>query len=100
MKQLKPAKEKFNLGKWLYEKLLLLVALVFEVAALLIDKGVVTGTEALEMRLTWIGIVIMLVYLVWNGLKQKYRYYSKKWGMGPYAEADPEDGDTNEKSDP
>lgn len=100
MKQLKPAKEKFNLGKWLYQKLLLLAALAFEVAALLIDKGVVTGTETLEMRLTWIGIVIMLVYLVWNGLKQKYRYYSRKWGMGPYAEAAPEDGDTNEKSDP
>lgn len=96
MKQLKPAKEKFNLGKWLYEKLLLLVALVFEVAALLIDKGVVTGTEALEMRLTWIGIAIMLVYLVWNGLKQKYRYYSRKWGMGPYAEPAADNGDESE----
>lgn len=96
MKQLKPAKEKFNLGRWLYEKLLLLIALGFEVTALLIDKGVVAGTEALEMRLTWIGIIIMVVYLVWNGLKQKYRYYSKKWGMGPYAEPTADNGDESE----
>lgn len=33
---------------------------------------------------------IVLIYLVIDGLKNKYKYYSKKWGMGPYAEVENE----------
>lgn len=35
-------------------------------------------------------MIIVLIYLVIDGLKNKYKYYSKKWGMGPYAEVENE----------
>lgn len=78
-------KENFSFPQFLRRKLLLLAALVCEVAALLMDKGVIVASDKLTMDLTVGGIVIVLVYLVIDGLKNKYRYYSKKWGMGPYA---------------
>lgn len=79
-------KEKFSLARFLRRKALLLAALVCEVAALLMDKGVIAATDELTMRLTVAGMIIVFIYLVIDGLKNKYKYYSKKWGMGPYAE--------------
>lgn len=79
-------KEKFSLARFLRRKALLLAALVCEVIALLMDKGVISATDELTMRLTVAGMIIVFIYLVIDGLKSKYKYYSKKWGMGPYAE--------------
>lgn len=80
------AKENFNIPQFLRRKFLLLAALVCEVVALLMDKGIISATDERTMELTIAGIVIVLVYLVIDGLKSKYRYYSKKRGMGPYAD--------------
>ena len=79
-------KEKFSLARFLRRKALLLAAHVCEVIALLMDKGVISATDELTMRLTVAGMIIVFIYLVIDGLKSKYKYYSKKWGMGPYAE--------------
>lgn len=80
------AKEKLSSAQFLRRKALLLAALVCEVAALLMDKGVIAATDELTMRLTVAGMIIVFIYLVIDELKSKYKYYSKKWGMGPYAE--------------
>lgn len=101
MKSSKPeTKEKFSIAKFLRNKALLLAALVCEVVALLIDKAVITGFDKYEMSLTFAGLILMFIYLVWDGLKRKYKFYSRKWGMGPYAEPVCEDdADSIEKSD-
>ena len=80
------AKEKLSSAQFLRRKALLLAALGCEVAALLMDKGVIAATDELTMRLTVAGMIIVFIYLVIDELKSKYKYYSKKWGMGPYAE--------------
>ena len=80
------AKEKLSPAQFLRRKALLLAALVCEVIALLMDKGVIAAADELTMRLTVAGMIIVFIYLVIDGLKNKYKYYSKKWGMGPYAE--------------
>lgn len=54
------------------------------------DKGIIAGSAELTNRLTVAGMIIVLIYLVIDGLKNKYKYYSKKWGMGPYAEVENE----------
>lgn len=79
-------KEKFSLARFLRRKFLLLAALACEVTALLMDKGIIAAADELTMRLTVAGMIIVFIYLVIDGLKNKYKYYSKKWGMGPYAE--------------
>lgn len=80
-------KEKFSLAQFLRRKFLLLAALACEITALLMDKGIIAATDELTMRLTVAGMIIVFIYLVIDGLKSKYKYYSKKWGMGPYAES-------------
>lgn len=87
-------REKSSLKKFLYSKLILLAALVCEVAAYLMVRGVVQGNEQAINGLTVAGVILLFVYLVKDGLTRKYRHYSKKWGMGPYAEptgSEPED---------
>ena len=79
-------REKFSPAQFLRRKFLLLAALACEVTALLMDKGIIAATEDLTMRLTVAGMIIVFIYLVIDGLKNKYKYYSKKWGIGPYAE--------------
>lgn len=56
----------------------------------MMDKGIIAGSDELTTRLTVAGMIIVLIYLVIDGLKNKYKYYSKKWGMGPYAEVENE----------
>ena len=89
MKNQRKENEKFSLAQFLRRKFLLLGALVCEVIALLMDKGIIAGSSELTTRLTVAGIIV-LIYLVIDGLKNKYKYYSKKWGMGPYAEVENE----------
>ena len=84
MKNQRKENEKFSLAQFLRRKFLLLGALVCEVIALLMDKGIIAGSDELA------GMIIVLIYLVIDGLKNKYKYYSKKWGMGPYAEVENE----------
>lgn len=84
MKNQRKENEKFSLAQFLRRKFLLLGALVCEVIALLMDKGIIAGSDELTTRLTVAGMIIVLIYLVIDGLKNKYKYYSKKWGMGPY----------------
>ena len=79
MKNQRKENEKFSLAQFLRRKFLLLGALVCEVIALLMDKGIIAGSDELTTRLTVAGM-----------LKNKYKYYSKKWGMGPYAEVENE----------
>ena len=87
-------KEKFSLKKFLYSKLILLAALGCEVIAYLMVKGVLQGEAQAVNGLTVAGVILLFIYLVKDGLTRKYRHYSKKWGMGPYAEpagSEPED---------
>lgn len=81
------SKEKLSLKNFIYTRILFVVALVCEVIALLMVKGVVQGDEQIINGLTLAGVLIMLIQLVIGGLISKYRHYSKKWGMGSYAEA-------------
>ena len=90
MKNQRKENEKFSLAQFLRRNFLLLGALVCEVIALLMDKGIIAGSAELTTRLTVAGMIIVLIYLVIDGLKNKYKYYSKKWGMGPYAEVENE----------
>lgn len=90
MKNQRKENEKFSLAQFLRRKFLLLGALVCEVIALLMDKGIIAGSAELTTRLTVAGMIIVLIYLVIDGLKNKYKYYSKKWGMGSYAEVENE----------
>lgn len=94
LKEQNQAKEAFSLKKYLYDKLFLLGALVIEVIAYLMVRGVISGDQQLINRLTVAGVILMFIYLVKDGLSRKYRYYSQKWGMGPYAapkDSEPED---------
>lgn len=83
MKNQRKENEKFSLAQFLRRKFLLLGALVCEVIALLMDKGIIAGSDELTTRLTVAGMIIVLIYLVIDGLKNKYKYYSKKWAWGP-----------------
>lgn len=85
-----------KVAKYLYWRILLIPALVFEVIALLIRKGIMTGTDQMISSFTVAGGVLVFVFLVIDGLSKKYREYSKKWGMGPYAE-NPEDSSDEEE---
>jgi len=89
-------KKENKVGKFLYWKILLIAALALEVIALLMRKGIMVGTEQMVSSFTAAGGVLVLIYLVIDGLSSKYRYYSKKWGIGPYAE-NPEEA--SEQSD-
>ena len=86
LEKLLAAIKKFSIKRFLLSNYILLTALVCEVIALLMDKGVISGDERTVSGLTVAGVIIMFIQLVRDGLRKKYRYYSKKWGMGPYAE--------------
>ena len=63
------------------EKLLLLGALACEAAALLIRKGILQADPGLVGRLTVAGAVLVLIYLVIDGLQKKVRHYRRVWGL-------------------
>lgn len=85
--------KKFSVKEFLYEKLMYLAALACEIVALLMDKGIIQASESMVNRLTVAGVIILLIKLVKDGLSSKYRYYSKKWGMGPYADVAGDDSE-------
>lgn len=88
-----------KIAGYLYWKILLIAALALEIIALLMRKGIMVGTESMINRFTAAGGVLVFVYLVIDGLSKKYRYYSKKWGMGPYAENTDEASDNEDDTE-
>ena len=67
--------------KFRREKLLLLGALACEAAALLIRKEVLHADPGLVSRLTVAGAILVLIYLVIDGLQKKVRHYRRIWGL-------------------
>lgn len=84
--------------KFLYDKLMLIVALGCEIVAYLMRIGTLGGSAQLVSGLTVAGVVILFIYLVMDGLKRKYKQYSKKWGVDP--SADEPDDDSCQDSEP
>ncbi len=73
MDEIREILQQFSFINFLKKKLLLLVALVCEILALLIDKGILTWDPQYEGRLTVCGVVLMLIWLVMDGLQRKYK---------------------------
>ena len=75
----------FDPKSFLREKLLLLGALACEVAALLIRREVIAADPELVGRLTVAGVVLMLIWLVIDGLKKTARRVRAVWSAhGPW----------------
>ena len=63
----------FDLKQFLKKKLMLLVALVCAILSLLIDKGILHWDAQYEGRLLVAAVVLMLIWLVMDGLQKKYK---------------------------
>ncbi len=61
----------FRLSPFPAQKYLLLAALVCEALALLIRKGILAADSSLVSRLTVAGAMLVLLYLVYDGLRRK-----------------------------
>lgn len=83
MKNQRKENEKFSLAQFLRRKFLLLGALVCEVIALLMDKGIIAGSSELTTRLTVAGMIIVLIYLVIDGLKTSTNTTAKSGAWDP-----------------
>ena len=88
----------FDPKSFLREKLLLLGALACEVVALLIRREVIAADPELVGRLTVAGVVLMLIWLVMDGLKKTARRVRANMGLdededaeGSAGEAAPEE---------
>ena len=85
------------------EKLLLLAALACELLALLIRKGVFTADPELVARLTVAGAVLVLIYLVYDGIKRKARKIRAQLGLDEEADepsGEETDGESKENDPP
>jgi len=69
----------FDLKQFLKKKLLLLGALVCTVLSLLIDKGILAWDAQYEGRLLVAGVLLMLIWLVSDGLQRKYKKMEKAY---------------------
>ncbi len=87
----KDKRQKFSLGKFLLNKLMLIAALICEVIAYLMDQGLMTGSERVISGLTVAGVVIAFIYLVLDGLRRKYKRYSEQWGFSSSGGAEKDD---------
>ena len=76
----------FDLKAFIRKKLLLLAALVCTVLSLLIDKGILKWDAQYEGRLLVAGVVLMLIWLVIDGLQRKYRKMEKAFRANMEAE--------------
>ena len=90
--------ENIALLKFLIEKLILIIALACEVIAFLIRNGNIGGSEVLASRLALAGAIIIVIYLIVNGLRGSFRRDSKEWWMLPREYREQFD-DKNRKSD-
>lgn len=81
MDEIREILSKFDLKRFLREKLMLLGALVCAVLSLLIDKGILLWDAQYEGRLLVAAVVLMLVWLVMDGLKRKYHKMAKAMGI-------------------
>ena len=71
----------FDPKKFLREKLLLLGALACEVVALLIRREIIAADPELVGRLTVAGVVLMLIWLVIDGLRKTARRVRANMGL-------------------
>ena len=90
MDEIREILKEFDFVKFLKKKILLLAALVCEILALLIDKGILTWDPQYEGRLTVCGVVLMLIWLVMDGLQRKYRKMSAVYEAAMAQEASEE----------
>lgn len=63
----------FDLKAFVRKKIMLLVALVCAILSLLIDKGILNWDAQYEGRLLVAAVVLMLIWLVIDGLQRKYK---------------------------
>ena len=63
----------FDPKQFVKKKLMLLVALVCAILSLLIDKGILNWDAQYEGRLLVAAVVLMLIWLVMDGLQRKYK---------------------------
>lgn len=69
--------------KFFTGKIFLIAALICEVIAYLMVKGIMSGDAKLINGLTVAGVILLFIHLIKDGLTKKYRHYSKKWGFAP-----------------
>ena len=86
----------FDQKSFLREKLLLLGALACEVVALLIRREIIAADPELVGRLTVAGVVLMLIWLVIDGLKKTARRVRANMGLDDDGEAE----DAAEEAEP
>ena len=84
----------FDPKSFLREKLLLLGALACEVAALLIRREHIAADPELVGRLTVAGVVLMLIWLVIDGLKKTARRVRANMGLDSEEDAEDAAGET------
>ena len=63
----------FDFKAFIRKKLMLLAALVCAVLSLLIDKGILKWDAQYEGRLLVAAVILMLIWLVIDGLQRKYK---------------------------
>lgn len=80
----------FDPKQFVKKKLMLLVALVCAILSLLIDKGILQWDAQYEGRLLVAAVVLMLIWLVIDGLQRKYKKMAAVYEASMAAEA-PED---------
>ena len=67
----------FDFKAFIRKKLMLLAALVCAVLSLLIDKGILKWDAQYEGRLLVAAVILMLIWLVIDGLQRKYKKMEK-----------------------
>ena len=81
----------FDLKQFLRKKIMLLVALVCAVLSLLIDKGILNWDAQYEGRLLVAAVILMLIWLVMDGLQKKYKKMSAVYEAAMSADDSEED---------
>ena len=77
----------FDPKQFVKKKLMLLVALVCAILSLLIDKGILQWDAQYEGRLLVAAVVLMLIWLVIDGLQRKYKKMAAVYEASMAAEA-------------
>ena len=75
------------------QKYLLLAALVCEVLALLIRKEMIAADPSLVSRLTVAGAVLVLIYLIYDGIRKKAAQVRAAMGLDEEEEESAENGE-------
>ena len=91
MDEIREILSKFDLKQFLRKKIMLLAALVCAILSLLIDKGILTWDAQYEGRLLVAAVVLMLIWLVIDGLQRKYHKMARAMGIDLNADKTAED---------